>query len=195
MDVAMASVLPSDAAALIARIADRDREAFGRFYDAFAGMAFGVIRRIVRDAAAAEDVLQDVFWQIWQDASQYDARRGSPAAWVLMRAKARAIDRLRSIRRREQTFVPELEHEQARPVAGGTENPAVAAESRGLVEQALARLPEAQRRVIELAFFDGLTQSEIAARLGEPLGTVKTRARLGLERLREGMQREGTPRS
>jgi RNA polymerase sigma-70 factor, ECF subfamily len=195
MDVAMASVPPSDAAALIARIADRDREAFGRFYDAFAGMAFGVIRRIVRDAAAAEDVLQDVFWQIWQDASQYDARRGSPAAWVLMRAKARAIDRLRSIRRREQTFVPELDHEQARPTDGDTENPAVAAESRGLVEQALARLPDAQRRVIELAFFDGLTQSEIAARLGEPLGTVKTRARLGLERLREGMQREGTPRS
>ena len=188
----MDRVPSSDAAALIARIAARDREAFGQFYDAFAGIAFGVIRRIVRDAAAAEDVLQEVFWQIWQDAAQYDARRGSPAAWVLMRAKARAIDRLRSIRRREQTFRPELDQPPAPPAADEGDDPAVAAESRGLVEQALARLPEAQRRVIELAFFDGLTQSEIAARLGQPLGTVKTRARLGLERLREVLQREGT---
>jgi RNA polymerase sigma-70 factor (ECF subfamily) len=110
-----------------------------------------------------------------------------------MRAKARAIDKLRSIRRREQTFVMPVNEAVARQDDGGMESPAMAAEGRGFVENALARLPEAQRRVIELAFLEGLTQSEIAVRLGEPLGTVKTRARLGLERLRTALRAEGQP--
>ena len=182
---------PDDAEVLIARIATGDRDAFGRFYDAFAGPALGLIRRVLRDPSAAEDVLQEVFWQVWQEAPRYDPRRGSPVAWVLMRAKARAIDRLRSIRRREQTFVMPVNEAVARQEDQGAGNPAVASEGRGFVETALARLPEAQRRVIELAFFEGLTQSEIAARLGEPLGTVKTRARLGLERLRTALNAGG----
>ena len=173
-----------EAAALIARIAQGDREAFGRFYDAFAGAAFGLIRRVLRDPAAAEDVLQEVFWQVWREADRYDPRRGSPEAWLIMRAKTRAIDRLRSIRRRDKTFVGLVDEAIARPDDRAAPNPGVAAEERGLVQRALGQLPPAQRRVIELAFFEGLTQTEIAARLGEPLGTVKTRARLGLERLR-----------
>ncbi len=164
--------------------AQGDREAFSRFYDAFAGAAFGLIRRVLRDPSASEEVLQEVFWQVWREAPQYDAQRGSPEAWLLMRAKTRAIDRLRSIRRREKTFVMPVDETVARPAETVAENPGVAAEDRGLLESALAQLPPAQRRVVELAFFEGLTQSEIAARLGEPLGTVKTRARLGLERLR-----------
>jgi RNA polymerase sigma-70 factor (ECF subfamily) len=175
---------PDGPVALLARIAQGDREAFGRFYDAFAGLALGLIRRIVRDPAAAEDVLQEVFWQIWQEAARYDPRRGSPEAWVVMRSKTRAIDRLRAIRRREKTFVAPVDESVARSSEALGENPGVAAETRGLVRSALDRLPEPQRRVVELAFFEGLTQSEIASRLGEPLGTVKTRARLGLERLR-----------
>ena len=130
---------------------------------------------------------------MWQEAPRYDPRRGSPIAWVLMRAKARAIDKLRSIRRREQTFVMPVNEAVARQDDGGLASPAMATEARGFVENALARLPEPQRRVIELAFFEGLTQSEIATRLGEPLGTVKTRARLGLERLRTALQAEGQP--
>jgi len=177
--------IPSvDAAALIGRMAARDREAFSRFYDAFAGPVLGLIRRVLRDVGASEEVLQEVFWQIWQDAPQYDARRGSPEAWVFMRAKSRAIDKLRSIRRREKTFVLPVDETVARVTASGTESPDEAAEGRGAIQSALAQLPAVQRRVIELAFFEGLTQSEISARLGEPLGTVKTRARLGLERLR-----------
>src|SRR4030081_3581918 len=179
-----AGPLPDSPSALIARIAQRDREAFSRFYDAFAGLALGLIRRILRDPAAAEEVLQEVFWQVWQEAERYDPKRGSPEAWLVMRAKTRAIDRLRSIRRRDRTFVAPVDESVARSSEAPAENPAVVAEDRGLVHTALAQLPEPQRRVIELAFFEGLTQSEIATRLGEPLGTVKTRARLGLDRLR-----------
>lgn len=176
---------------LLARIAQGDREAFGRFYDAFAGLALGLIRRILRDPAASEEVLQEVFWQIWQEAARYDPRRGSPEAWVVMRAKTRAIDGLRAIRRREKTFVAPADESMTRSSEEPTENPGVAAETRGLVRSALDGLPAPQRRVVELAFFEGLTQSEIASRLGEPLGTIKTRARVGLERLRSLMTTEG----
>ena len=175
----------ADAAALIARIAQGDGEAFGRFYDAFAGMALGLIRRVLRDPGASEEVLQEVFWQIWREADQYDPQRGRPETWLLMRAKTRAIDKLRSIRRRERTFVMAVDEGVASGDAAGSEDAGAAAEDRGLLRTALAQLPPAQRRVIELAFFEGLTQAEIYARLGAPLGTVKTRARLGLERLRD----------
>ena len=193
VDMQSVGVPPSNASAgLLARIAQGDREAFGRFYDAFAALALGLIRRIVRDPAASEEVLQEVFWQIWQEAARYDPRRGSPEAWLVMRAKTRAIDRLRAIRRREKTFVAPVDDAVAASASEEpAENPGVVAERRGLVRSALDGLPEPQRRVVELAFFEGLTQAEIARRLGEPLGTVKTRARLGLERLRSLMKREG----
>lgn len=170
--------------ALIARIATGDRDAFSRFYDLAAPLAFGLIRRVLRDPEAAAEVLQEVFWQVWKEAPQYDPKRGSPEAWLVMRAKTRAIDRLRSMRRRDRTFVASVDEAVTRAEDAPGENPAARAEDRGLVQTALAQLPEPQRRVIEMAFFDGLTQSEIATKLGEPLGTVKTRARLGLERLR-----------
>ena len=188
----MPPVVPGSesSAALLAAIAAGDRDAFSRFYDLAAPMAFGLIRRVLRDPEAAAEVLQEVFWQVWQEAPQYDPKRGSPEAWLVMRAKTRAIDRLRSMRRRDRTFVAPLDESIARAEDGEAENPAVVAEDRGLVQAALAQLPEAQRRVIELAFFEGLTQSEIATRLGEPLGTVKTRARLGLERLRGALRGE-----
>jgi len=171
-------------AVLIAAIAAGDRDAFSRFYDLTAPMAFGLIRRVLRDPEAAAEMLQEVFWQVWQDASRYDPTRGSPEAWLVTRAKTRAIDRLRSMRRRDRTFVAPVDESVAQRREEPAENPAVVAEDKSLVQAALAQLPEAQRRVIELAFFEGLTQSEIATRLGEPLGTVKTRARLGLDRLR-----------
>ena len=180
----------SETSALITRIAAGDRDAFSRFYDLLAPTAFGLIRRVLRDPEAAADVLQEVFWQVWREAPRYDPKRGSPEAWLVMRAKTRAIDRLRSIRRRDRTFVAPVDESVVRRDDGPADNPAVVAEDRGLVQAALAQLPEPQRRVIELAFFEGLTQSEIATRLGEPLGTVKTRARLGLERLRGALRGE-----
>jgi RNA polymerase sigma-70 factor (ECF subfamily) len=179
---------PDSPAALIARIAQGDREAFGRFYDALAPLAFGLIRRLLPDRDSAADVLQDVFWEIWREAPRYDPRRGSPEAWVTVRARARAIDQLRAVRRRDRVIAPMPEGlEIGQPSA---ENPAEAAAERGLLNAALSELPEAQRRVIELAFFDGLSHSEIAVRLGEPLGTVKSRMRLGMERLRSALQGE-----
>lgn len=184
-----------DAANLITRIARGDREAFSRFYDALAGVAFGLIRRVLRDPGVAEEVLQDVFWEVWRDAPQYDPGRGSPEAWLLMRAKSRAIDKLRSIRRREKTFVATVDEAVARAPETGPDRPGVGLEERGHVERGLTQLPAAQRQVIELAFFAGLTQSEIATRLGEPLGTVKTRARLGLERLRDLLGGEQRPKT
>jgi RNA polymerase sigma-70 factor (ECF subfamily) len=186
---------PEDAANLIARIAKGDREAFSRFYDALAGVAFGLIRRVLRDPGAAEEVLQDVFWGVWRDAPQYDPGRGTPEAWLLIRAKSRAIDKLRSIRRRGQTFVAPVDESVARAPDTGLDRPGAAVEERGQVERGLTQLPLAQRQVIELAFFGGLTQSEIATRLGEPLGTVKTRARLGLERLRSVLGGEQRPKT
>src|SRR5260370_22118769 len=129
--------LPDSPSALIARIAQRDREAFSRFYDAFAGLALGLIRRILRDPAAAEEVLQEVFWQVWQEAERYDPKRGSPEAWLVMRAKTRAIEKLRSIRRRDRTFVAPVDESVAQGSPDRAPDPAVVAEDRGLIQTAL----------------------------------------------------------
>jgi RNA polymerase sigma-70 factor, ECF subfamily len=165
---------------LIRRMAGGDADALAAFYDAYASLAFGLLRRILGPEEAAE-VLQDVFWELWRGARDYDPARGSPEAWVTVRARSRGIDRLRSLRRREEMVAAPLAdiapEDEAR-------NPGVVAEERDAVRGALAGLPGNQRQVIELSFFGGLSQSEIAARIGQPLGTVKTRMRLGMERLR-----------
>lgn len=160
---------------LIGRMARGDRDAFAAFYDAYASLAFGVLRRMLPPEEAAE-ALQDVFWELWRAAEEYDPSRGSPEAWVTVRARSRGIDRVRSVRRREEVFV----------VAESADDASVDAafEDRDTVRGALATLPEPQREVLELAYWKGLTQSEIAARLGQPLGTVKTRMRLGMDKLR-----------
>ena len=103
---------------LLARVAKGDREAFGRFYDAYAPLAFGVIRRILPQPGDAEDVLQEVFWEIWRLAPRYDPARGAPAAWVLTRARSRAIDRLRSLRRRDEVGVEAIDTASATDADG-----------------------------------------------------------------------------
>ena len=172
---------------LIARMASGDREAFSAFYEQYAPLAYGLILRIVRDAQDAAEVLQEVFWEAWQAAGSYDASRGSPEAWIFTRARSRAIDRVRSVRRRGETFVAPLDEAVAGPAR--TDDPVDRVADRSTVMGALAQLPEAQRQVIELAYYGGLTQTEIAERLTQPLGTVKTRMRTGLERLREALGR------
>jgi RNA polymerase sigma-70 factor (ECF subfamily) len=173
---------------LIRRMAAGDRDAFGRFYDRYAPLVFPLVLRIVRDRTDAADVLQDVFWEAWQGARTYDASRGTPEAWMITRARTRAIDRVRALRRRNETFVPPVDERAAAPAEPGGDA-AERAEDRGVILGALKTLPPAQREVIELAYYAGLTQTEIAGRLNQPLGTVKTRIRLGLERLREQVRR------
>ena len=173
---------------LIAKMAQRDTQALARFYDRYAGLAYSLILRIVRDRTDASEVLQDVFWEAWEAAAAYDPARGSPEAWVATRARARAIDRVRSLRRRREMFVAPVD-EGTVAEAEPRHDPAESAERRGAVQSALAQLSDAQREVIELAYYGGLTQSEIAERTKQPLGTVKTRIRLGLERLREVAKR------
>jgi RNA polymerase sigma-70 factor (ECF subfamily) len=168
-------------------MAGGDREALARFYDAYAPLAFGLIRRLVGDPDEAADVLQDVFWELWRAAGEYDPSRGSPAAWVTVRARSRGIDRMRAARRRDEMLVPGTTEPLAAMADPRAEDPATAVSDRWAVRGALAALPDSQREVIELAYLGGLTQSEISLRLRQPLGTVKTRIRLGMERLRELM--------
>ena len=170
---------------LLTRMAAGDREAFAVFYDRYAPVVFPLILRIVRERADASDVLQEVFWEAWRSADAYDPARGSPEAWMVTRARTRAIDRIRATRRRSETFVAPLDEAVAAAPGEPPGDAAERAEHRGTIRSALDRLPDAQREVIELAYYAGLTQTEIAERLKQPLGTVKTRIRLGLERLRE----------
>jgi RNA polymerase sigma-70 factor, ECF subfamily len=169
------------------RMAKGDADALGELYDRHAGRVYSLALRIVRDPGEAEDVVQDVFAQAWRQASRYTASRGVVAAWLLTLARSRAIDRLRARR--------------ARPEGQDRENAAVRVADSGppmewqylsleqirLVRAALERLPFLQRAAIELAYFEGLTHVEIAARLEEPLGTVKTRIRSALIKLRESL--------
>jgi len=168
---------------LIRQAANRDREAFSQLYDRFSSLVYTFAMRMLRVPQDAEDLLQEVFVQVWHQADRYSEERGSPEAWIMNITRSRAIDKLRSIRRMENSFV--LTDDPAR--AESTENvesSASESETKLTMNSALANLPEGQRRVLELAYFDGLSQTEIADRLKEPLGTVKTRMRSGIHRLR-----------
>jgi RNA polymerase sigma-70 factor (ECF subfamily) len=162
------------AASLIRRLTRGDHKALGEFYDLYAGLVNGLAIRILRDPAEAEDTVQEVFVQVWRQAARFDPSRGTPEAWLCTMARTRALDRLRKRTSRRE------EPEQAQ--AGTSQAPRN--EEALAVRRALDELPQEQRRALELAYYEGLTQSEIAERLGEPLGTVKTRIRTAMIRLR-----------
>ena len=169
---------------LIKQVGNQDREAFSQLYERFSTLVFTLAMRMLKIHSDAEDLLQEVFVQVWRQAQGYSAERGSPEAWIINIARSRAIDKIRSIRRMEKSFV--LTDDPAQAESGkNVESSAAESETRLTMNAALANLPETQRRVLELAYFDGLTQTEIAKRLAEPLGTVKTRMRSGIQRLRE----------
>lgn len=175
----------TDDEALLRRVRAHDEAALAALYDRHAGLVFTVALRVLGDRALAEEVLQDTFLRCWQGAETYQPGRGHVAGWLLGIARNRAIDALRSrshqARLREGAPLPGDETGAA-PRATGTED---AVALREAVGAALAGLPAAQRRVVELAYYGGLTQGEIARQLGEPLGTVKTRTRAAMGRLRD----------
>jgi RNA polymerase sigma-70 factor (ECF subfamily) len=191
----MGTIAPGLSVRLIGAIAGGDRDAFARFYDLHAPLVHTLALRILRERGEAEEVVQDVFFQVWRQAEAYRMDRGTPEAWLITMTRSRGIDKLRSRRRRDEMVRPAVDPQRIpEPVA--PESATGPAEARATLGGALADLPAAQRSVLELAYFDGLTQSEIAARLGEPLGTVKTRIRGGLERLRGALSmRSGVERS
>jgi RNA polymerase sigma-70 factor, ECF subfamily len=167
------------------RLASGDQAAAARLYDRHARPLYSLILRILGNETEAEDVLQEVFAQAFCQASRYDARRGAVAAWLLTIARSRAIDRLRARRTRVEARTGEQtlgEMPDAQPDAAST---MLDEERSRLVRQALGELPMLQRMAIELAYYEGLSHSEIAERLEQPLGTVKTRIRLGLLKLRD----------
>ncbi len=184
--------LPDDSD-LIQRIArDRDADAYSRLYDRHAPMVFGLARRMLGRQEEAEDLLQEVFLAVWEKAGAHDAARGPVAAWILVMARSRCLDRLRrrSLRQdREQSIYLEDGDNDgllALPEKGTPFlDDLVSNETKFQVDQALKNLPPEQRSVVEAAYFDGLTQQEIADKQSEPLGTVKTRMRLGMMKLAE----------
>lgn len=174
-------------AALIARAATGDQLALASLYDETSPVVYGLARRILRDGAAADEVTVEVYTQAYEQAARYDASRGTPMAWLLMMTRSRALSRLR---RDVQRSAREPLVEAAPEVPAGDAGPddfSAAAESRHAVVKALAALPPELRRTIELAFYLGLSHSEIAERLGQPLGTVKTHIRRGMTLLRESL--------
>jgi RNA polymerase sigma-70 factor, ECF subfamily len=177
-----------DWAALIAQMAGGDEAALGTFYDTTSRLTFGLVLRILGDRSAAEEVLIDVYTQVWRQAAAYDRSRGTPLAWLTTIARSRALDRLRSGWQEQQRRQPLDELHDMAARAASPEDAAAASEHQRLVQSALAALPPEQRQVIELAYYSGLSHSEIAAHLNQPLGTVKTRTRLGLLKLREALR-------
>ena len=169
----------------IEQMAAGDQTALANFYDLTNRMAFGLILRIMGDRSTAEEVLLDVYTQVWRQADTYRPERGTPLAWLMTIARTRALDRLRAGRQEMQRRESLETVADVRSVAADPEEAASTKEQQRLVRKALTALSDEQRQVIELAYFSGFSQSEIAAHLGQPLGTVKTRVRLGMIKLRE----------
>lgn len=177
---------------LIERIAAGDSEALGRFYDETKRLAYGLALRILRDSLDAEDIVIEAYTQIWRNAGQFRPDRGTPQTWLLTIVRSRAIDRLRSQRTRQALTAPDSgAADQAAAPDPSAEAALIHDERAAQVRAALSQLPEATQKALLLAYFGGKSHSEIASELGEPLGTVKTRIRRGLQALRGLMEKEG----
>lgn len=173
---------------LIGRISTGDQEAFARFFDLHAEAVLGLVSRILGARGEAEEVLQEVFLQVWRQSDRYDAARSTPRGWLLMVARSRALDRLRrrdARGRHEQEAVADAAFPRLVSPLGTRR--LEDAERRDRIHSALNLLSPEQRRCIELAFFEGLTHTQIAERLAAPLGTVKSRILLGMNKLRQAL--------
>lgn len=172
---------PVSDADLVRAMAEGDRAALGTLYDRYVALMFGIARRMLRNDREAEDLVHDVFLEVWRQSKDFDLARGTVRAWLVMRLRSRALDRLKSVAfarvtSLETTTLPYEPSVAPVEVTGASET--------AMVRHALDQLPPDQRTVIELGYFEGLSLSEVAARLGKPIGTIKSRLARALERLR-----------
>ena len=180
----------ADDRALLDGLRRRDPEAMARLYDQFGRVVYALIHRIVQNPGVAEDLVQETFLRVWNQAQALDPERGSVAAWLLTIARHRAIDWRRSADGKRDSSMWETYEDERPGNFVDMEKVLVDADQARRVREALSKLNEKQRGVIELAYFEGLTQTEMSARLGEPLGTVKTWVRAALKCLREELSVE-----
>lgn len=184
--VADVSTSSGDLSALLQSASQGDQVAFGRLYDRVAPRVFGLALRIVRDRSIAEEVTQDVFVQLWRQAGEVDPKRGSPIGWILTLTHRRSVDRVRS-EQAQSDRLRRYESQSTTPAYDSTSEEAVGRIEANRVQKALALVGEPHRTTVELAYFGGLTHSEVAQRMDVPLGTAKTRIRDGLRKLRAQM--------
>ena len=169
---------------LLERMRGGDEGALATFYDRWSDRVYSLALHLLREARDAEDIVEETFWQAWRSASRYDATRGTVGTWLLTICRSRALDRIRARRRRPEDAplddAASFESTEPDPGAAMINN-----ETGRMIRAALADLPLEQRQAVELAYFRGLSQTEIAEKTGQPLGTVKTRVRLAMAKLRE----------
>jgi RNA polymerase sigma-70 factor (ECF subfamily) len=170
---------------ILQQIAGGDADAVGAFYDATSSRVYGLALQITRAADEAEEVVSDAYLQVWRQAARLDPQRGSPLAWLLMITRSRALDRLR--RRDEARPVADVPEPADPPAGGNAETQLLASESESAVQAALVGLSAAQQRMVQLAFYRGLSHPEIAAETGLPLGTVKSHLRRALQALAKAL--------
>ncbi len=176
---------------VLEKIALGDTDAFEVFYDTASPVLFSIVMQMLRDTTLAEDVIQEVFVQIWERAAFYDALRGKPLTWAISLARNKAIDRLRSLQRRGRLFVEpngELDPLEAQSPSRDASDQLIDSEGASIIRKALKSLAHDERIILEMAFFSAMTHSEIAEQLGEPLGTIKARIRRSLIKLRSAMK-------
>ena len=174
---------------LLRQIAAGDRAAFAEFYDRHATLMFSVASKIVRDPGEAEDVLQEVFLQIWEKAGRFDPKLGKASSWAAILVRNKAIDRIRASQRRTRLAEESgVAHAIAAEVTDSANETFYGHDKAKFIHSAIVELPEDQRKAIELAYFSGLTQDEISKKLNTPLGTIKARIRRGLLKLRDQLE-------
>ena len=171
--------------ALVERMVAGDEGALAALYDRYSGMLFAMLVRTLRDPQAAEEILQDLFLQLWRGAARFDAHRGSLPAWLMVIGRNRALSRLRTREHREIPEDIEAFPANAVPSSVNLEDDAERSLLMEKLRSAMATLPAEQREAVELAYFEGMTQTEIAARTGSPLGTVKSRVRSAMQSLKQ----------
>jgi RNA polymerase sigma-70 factor (ECF subfamily) len=179
---------------LLARVVKGDQQAFSQLYDYSSTLLFTLAVRMLGNREEAAELLQDVYLEVWRKVSRYDVGRGTPIAWLITLTKSRAIDRLRARASRGYRATDSLEGGTATQVVDPAPSPLETQadqELRTAIGAAVAGLPQSQQQAIELAYYEGLSHTEIATRLNQPLGTVKTRIKLGMSKLRESLQQLG----